>query len=363
VDGIPGQNFVAGDERGNIGWTIAGILPQRLGAPAAATFPLAGAGAPTWNALLPPAQYPRVVNPPSGQLSTANNRQLMGEGARLIGDGGFDLGARNHQLRDDLQALGPKTDVPAAFRVALDDRALFIAPWRERALRALDTGSLDGHPQRAEFRRLLASGWNGHASVDSVGYRLAHGYLWALEELLFGAADRAMKQVDRKAGMPMASTRWPAVVARLLDARPAAWLPRGYRDWHALELEAVDLAIARATHDGQPLAQATWGARNTAAIAHPISLAAPLLRPWLAAPPDQLPGDANMPRVAAPAFGQSERMTVSPGHEEQGIFNMPGGQSGHPLSPFFLAGHEDWVHARPQPLLPGPAKYTLTLVP
>jgi penicillin amidase len=107
----------------------------------------------------------------------------------------------------------------------------------------------------------------------------------------------------------------------------------------------------------------TWGARNTANIAHPISMAVPFLKRWLAAPADELPGDSNMPRVASPNFGQSERMTVSPGHEEQGLYNMPGGQSGHPLSPFFLAGHEDWVHAKPRPLLPGAAKYTLVFTP
>jgi penicillin amidase len=363
TDGIPAQNFVAGDERGSIGWTIAGILPQRHTELGIATFPLASDAEPTWTGLLPPAQYPRLVNPADGQLSTANNRQLVGEGAQLIGDGGFDLGARNHQLRDGLRALGSKTDVAAAFRVALDDRALFIAPWRERALRALDAQALAGHPQRAEFRRLLETGWDGHASVRSVGYRLARSYMWEMEELLFGAADREMKKIDPRASVAMATTRWPVVAARLLDERPAAWVPRGFRDWHAVEMAAVDRVIERASAGGKRLADATWGERNTAEIAHPISMAAPFLKPWLAAPADQLPGDANMPRVASPRFGQSERMTVSPGHEEEGIYNMPGGQSGHPLSPFFLAGHEDWVHANPQPLLPGPAKYTLTLTP
>ncbi|HAT32352.1 MAG TPA: penicillin acylase family protein, partial [Janthinobacterium sp.] len=108
---------------------------------------------------------------------------------------------------------------------------------------------------------------------------------------------------------------------------------------------------------------ATWGARNTARIAHPLGAALPWLRPFLAAPADMLPGDSNMPRVAGPGFGQSERMTVSPGKEEQGVFNMPGGQSGHPLSPYFLAGHADWVRGRTVPLLPGPAQHTLTLTP
>jgi len=130
-----------------------------------------------------------------------------------------------------------------------------------------------------------------------------------------------------------------------------------------VELAAVDKAIARLAEDGQPLAQATWGARNTVSIAHPITRGVPFLKAWLAAPPDQLAGDSNMPRVASPRFGQSERLTVSPGREEQGLYNMPGGQSGHPLSPFFLAGHEEWVKVKPEPLLPGKTKYTLTLVP
>jgi penicillin G amidase len=363
TDGIPAQNFVAGDERGNIGWTIAGILPQRHTRLATTTFPLVSTAEPTWTNLLPPARYPRLVNPAEGQLSTANNRQLVGEDAQLIGDGGFDLGARNHQLRDGLRALGNKADVGAAFRVALDDRALFIGPWRDRALRALDAAALAGHPQRAEFRRLLETGWDGHASVNAVGYRLARDYMWAMQELLFGAADREMKKRDPRASVAMATTRWPVVAARLLDERPAAWVPHGHRDWREVELAAVDRVIARASEDGKPMASATWGARNTVDIAHPISMAAPFLKPWLAVPAEQLPGDSNMPRVASPRFGQSERMTLSPGHEEEGIFNMPGGQSGHPLSPFFLAGHEDWVQARAQPLLPGTVKYRLVLVP
>jgi len=153
------------------------------------------------------------------------------------------------------------------------------------------------------------------------------------------------------------------VVARLLDARPAGWLPRGYADWRTVELAAVDRVIAELTENGQALADATWGARNTAEIAHPISLAVPALKPLLAASADRLPGDANMPRVAGPKFGQSERMTVSPGREEEGLYNMPGGQSGHPLSPFFLAGHREWVKGEPVPFLPGKAEYTLRFVP
>jgi penicillin G amidase len=42
---------------------------------------------------------------------------------------------------------------------------------------------------------------------------------------------------------------------------------------------------------------------------------------------------------------------------------MPGGASGHPLSPYFLAGHAAWLKGEPTPFLPGPTVHTLTFVP
>jgi penicillin amidase len=62
-------------------------------------------------------------------------------------------------------------------------------------------------------------------------------------------------------------------------------------------------------------------------------------------------------------FGASERLAVSPGHEAQGYFHMPGGQSGHPLSAFYRAGHDAWATGQALPFLPGAAEHRLTLVP
>jgi penicillin amidase len=357
--GIPAQNIVVGDSSGNIGWTIAGPLPRRARTDGDASFPLA-AGAGGWQGLLAPKDYPVQRNPASGQLVTANNRLLLGAGAELLGDGGFDLGARARQARDSLAALGQRTNEQGVYSVSLDDRAIFMTQWRDRALAVLDEQAVAGQPQRAELAKLLKTGWTGHASVDSTGYRAARSFMWSLYELLYGGANVELARFEGESNAAAATRRWPVVVASLLDEQPAGWLPKQYPDWKALQLAAVDRTIANLGRDGKPLAGRSWGERNTAAIAHPIAGAAPALRQWLSVPADQLPGDSNMPRVAGPTFGQSERMTVTPGKEEQGLFNMPGGQSGHPLSPFFLAGHEDWVAGRAGPLLPGPARHVLT---
>jgi penicillin amidase len=84
---------------------------------------------------------------------------------------------------------------------------------------------------------------------------------------------------------------------------------------------------------------------------------------WLDLPADRLPGDSNMPRFQSPGAGASERMVVSPGREAEGLFEMPGGQSGHPLSPHYGDGHAAWVKGEPTPFLPGPAVHVLTLTP
>jgi penicillin amidase len=76
-----------------------------------------------------------------------------------------------------------------------------------------------------------------------------------------------------------------------------------------------------------------------------------------------LPGDHHLPRVQDVAFGASQRFAVIPGAEAAGYFHMPTGQSGHPLSPHYRSGHQDWAQGRATPFLPGETRHRLRLVP
>ena len=58
------------------------------------------------------------------------------------------------------------------------------------------------------------------------------------------------------------------------------------------------------------------------------------------------------PTSAHPSASASRRDTSSDGYS-----HMPGGESGHPLSPFYRAGFDAWAQGRPTPLLPGPATH------
>jgi penicillin amidase len=70
-----------------------------------------------------------------------------------------------------------------------------------------------------------------------------------------------------------------------------------------------------------------------------------------------------MPRVVTENNSASERLVVAPGHEANAIFHMPTSQSGHPMSPYYMVGHEAWVKGEATPLLPGEALYSLYLQP
>jgi penicillin amidase len=355
--GIPTQNLVVADADGHIGWTLAGPLPRRAGP--SGGLPVPSREYRSWSGYLAPEEYPAMLDPQLGRLWTANSRLLSGPDQDKIGGRDADMGARASQIRDDLLAH-ENFDERALLEVQLDDRALWTEFWRRLLLETLDEGAMAGHAQRAEFRRLVAQ-WNGRAQADAVGYTLVRSFYWSIYEAWFGGLDTELRHTYPMAGYGVASRRVEPVMEALAANR--AWVPPGTADWRTFLLNRVDAVIEGATESGGPLQAAKWGVINRAAIAHPLARFLPWFEGWLAVPADPLPGDVHMPRVQTPEFGASERIVVAPGHEETGIFHMPGGQSGHPLSSFFLAGHEAWVRGEPTPFLPGPAVHHLVLQP
>jgi penicillin amidase len=163
---------------------------------------------------------------------------------------------------------------------------------------------------------------------------------------------------------PLLSNQFEAVLWPLLRERPQHLLPGRYETWDDLLMDAVrsNLEWFDENYEG-PLADRSWGEVNTASIRHPLSRSLPILSEWLDMPEVPLNGDVDLPKAQAPAFGASQRFSVSPGDEQNGLMQMPTGQSGHPLSPFYREGHDDWVNGRPNPFLPGEPRHTLLLRP
>ena len=356
--GMPPQNFVVGDAEGNIGWTLTGnALPLRAGFDPAlpADWSRPGTG---WTGFALPEEFPRIENPPSGRLWTANNRTTSGRWLALLGDGGYDNGARAKQIRDDLLARDRFTPADA-LAVQLDDRALFLARW-QRLLQG--TLSRANDPGLAELGRLTGS-WSGRANAGSVDYRLVRAFRVNVRDAVLAPFVSLVRKRFGDFRLPP-SIDGEAAVWALLGARPMHLLAPAFPDWDALLRASARKVVDDLGTQPGGLAARSWGERNTTAIRHPLSRSLPgLLRGALDMPAERLPGDGNMPRVQGPAFGASERFEIMPGHEERSCLHMPGGQSDHPLSPYHGAGHEDWARGRRAPLLPGPAEHRLRLTP
>lgn len=355
--GIPAQNLLIADAAGRIAWRLTAQMPERLGT-CDATAPLVVDTPCRWARWLPPTENPSVVDPPDGRLWTANARVVDGDALALVGDAGYANGARARQIRDGLRAKD-RFDERALLAIQLDDRALFLARWKDLLLAE---GARGRDPALAALAGASAD-WNGRAAPESAGYRIVRTWrLAVLERIrdgLLAPAQAALGDAFVVPDLPqLESVAWP-----LLQQRPAHLLPRRFDSWDALLTDAAADARAQLAAAG-PLAERRWGEANAARICHPLAGALPeLVHGLFCMPADPLPGDGNMPRVQTPSFGASERMVVAPGHEADGIVHMPGGQSGHPLSPFWGAGHDAWVRGEPTPFLPGPTRHRILLRP
>lgn len=359
TSGIPHQNVLIVDNAGNLAWTIMGRIPVY---PAGmhttrGTFTEPGALPTAW---LAPEKYPLIKNPPDGRLWTANNRQLGGDGGNIIGDGGFDLGARAGQIRDRLREQ-KSFDEKKLYAIQLDNESRFLKRWSELALA---TAAAKPNEKTTALAKELKA-WNRRADIDQTGHRIARAFRQQVLDKLWkswlAAAQSGRSGVNTAGGGPNGRFEYAAWSA--LTERVEHLLPQPFTSWDdflAAQLASVHDDLIK--QEGS-LAAATWGKRNTTNFRHPFSRAMPFLSGWLNMPKTPQAGDNHMPMVAAPTFGASERMVVSPGHEDQGIFVMPGGQSGHPLSPFYGAGHSDWLAGKPGSLLAGETAHTLRFAP
>ena len=396
--GIPHNNIIAADQSGHIGWTIGGQIPVRsplLGLTGTEKGAFTSNGEGLKNLPIPSTRLtgdvwqgfmatldmaaPLVLDPPNMRLYTANSRVVNKAAEAFVGNGGYALGARASRIRDLLNARNTYFRESDMLTMQLDDQTPLLEPWWQQL-----SAQVQNQPRYAGVANLLG-GWNRRAATDSVSYRIVRTFRAEVLAEYLNAFAAPMRAAD-----PTFTLNFPShaevMVAPILRAQAPHLLPKPYKSYAEFELACLDRAlakmlgklsaeqIARAPYANALLTDAeisleslenhTWGEQNTAKIQHPLSKAIPVLGWFLDMPSDELPGDTgHVVRAQGPAFGASERLSVSPGHEEQGILQMSGGQSGHPLSPFYGAGHSAWVNGEPTPLLPGAVAHQLTLVP
>jgi penicillin amidase len=353
--GTPGQNFVVADATGRIGWTIYGSIARRVGFDGRRPVSWAD-GTNGWSGWLVRDEYPRVMDPESGRIWTANARVVDGDMLARLGDGNYEVGSRARIIRERL-ARQDRFTVADLLSIQLDASAGFLARWRTLLLEALKT--VTDQP-RIRLREIVERDWDGQASPGSAGYRLTRMFREEVSDAVIAFVLVECAEADPTFDYRTVRRR-EGPIWKLVSERPLHLLDPRYASWEELILDAALEVVARAIREGG--LEEPWSRWNVTTYRHPLSTGLPLVGRWLDMPRQSLPGDLYTPNMHWNASASSERMIVSPGRESEGVMHMPTGQSGHPLSPFYANSHPAWVNGEATPFLPGPTVYTLTLTP
>lgn len=362
--GLPPQNCVVADAEGNIGWTIAGRIPKRINIDyrLPITWEIADV---SWNGWLEPEEYPRIVNPENGAIWTANSKVVVGSELNKIGWGAYDLGARGAQIRDNLLSLDGANEFDS-LAVAYDYRGVFYQRWAEH----LTQLTANTNQATLDDVHRYVSQWDGLAAHDSIAFSVVFDFRNAMINEIYQRVGEVLIEHHETTLTPRDFTRVSRgedPVWLLLQEQPEHWLPSQYTSWREFQ-QAVLLRVVNrwVSEDGTLGEQAQWHRSNDATIDHPLAVALPdginqLLRGLIHMEDIPLNGSSNMPLVQHGKLGASEHLIVSPGREDQALFNMPGGQSGNPFSPYYSDGHEAWATGVGLPFLPQATEHRFTI--
>ena len=342
----PQQNMVYADVDGNIGFVAAGRVPVRK----AANDLKGQAPAPGWLAkydwegYLPFEQLPRIANPESGVVVTANQR-ITPPGYVPFLTSEWQPPYRADRIRRLLDAV-PKQTVQSTARIQAD----VVSP----AMREILPKLLATRPRSEEARRALAllAKWDGSMTSERPEPLIAWGWWRELARALYadelGIAFRP-NWLSRAVFISRVLSGDPAY-ARWCDdvSTPAV---ENCEEVLALSLESALADLKR--RYGADVSAWRWGAAHVARSEHrPFGRHPQLSKLFDIRVPS--PGDAYTVNVGRNNFfdeaepfanrhAASLRAIYDLADPENSLFIHSGGQSGNLLSPHYDAFAEAWA--------------------
>ncbi|CAN5451171.1 penicillin acylase family protein [soil metagenome] len=349
--GGPAQNMVYADDQGHIGYHALGRIPLRgsiVSPSSLAPIPVSGLDpSRQWNGYIPFDQLPQVFDPPGGIIATAN--------ARITPDSypfpvtlNWAAPYRNERI---WKVLGASQNLTPADMLKLQtdvysDLDHVVA---QRLAYAIDHANphTSANPKRLHQAADLLRNLNG--SVDSASpapniVDAARAVLWPMLLTPRIGADAAQLYTWGEKSF---------AEEQIILHTPDRWLPSKEMKWDDLLASAVDkgLAAANAPND---LSKWAYGKSHPIDIEHPLFSISPLLDSILGTPTGTGPlpqsGGSTTVKQVGRSFGPSERLTVDFSNLDQSTLNIVLGQSGNPLSPWFMDQFNAWYHGTTQAL-------------
>lgn len=352
--GGPPQNVVYADTAGHIGYQAVGKLPLRPNGLCA--VPITDFNH-EWNGYIPFAQMPSSYDPPGGILATAN--------ARITPDGftppitlNWAAPYRNERV---WKVLASKPKLSAADMLALqnDIQSELDQELAQRFAYAIDHAK--NPSKRLRQAADILRSWDGAVTIASAAPAITDAARTALWPIL----------LQPRLGDEWKIYSWGEsayVEEQLITHEPARWLPHGYDNWNELLAAAVARGI-RTAHAPLNLKDWHYGDAHPVDVEHPLYGQVPWLRKFTGTGVLPQSGDGTTVKQVGRSFGPSERLTVDLSNLDHSTLNLVIGQSGDPVSPYYMDQWPYWYSGTTFSLpfsaaaVQGAAIHTLMLIP
>jgi len=315
--GAPGQNVVYADVDGHIGYQATGFVPIRASGDGSVPVP-GDTDAYEWSGFIPYDEMPRLFDPPSGIIATANGR-ISADGYPHPISIEWDSPYRTERIYKLLSKPKKYTsaDMLEIQTDVVSDLDRFCA---QRFVYAID------HTPKASARAKSAAdimrGWDGNLAIDSAAPTIAFYSRDKLNELLLRP-----KLGDNW----RAYTRWfmtPVWLENVISRQSPQWLPSNYANYDELLTAAVEARVSDSQVPSS-LDRWKWGHVHKIDLKHPFWSNFPILKRAAGPGPHPLSGDSLTVKAAGARFGPSERYTADPSNWDNTTLNLPNGQSGN----------------------------------
>jgi len=344
----PLQNTVYADTQGNIAYSLPGRIPLR--AQGDGSIPSPGwTGTHEWLGYIPFEELPHLFNPPQGYIVTANNR-VIGPEYKYFLSRDYVYGDRAQRITELITAR-EKVDIPYIQRMHFDQ----LSPTARTLARYV--GQLkDVDPELIEMVELMRS-WDGTLAADSPAAALHEVLIRQVLSLIVdGKIGKFAPNYRGKSPITglWGSHSWERLVKQLEEA-DSGWFDLGSgENRDDILKQALHQAIGFLKNELDPSPRAwAWGKLHKLTFSHVLAKQ-PILARTLNRGPYSLGGDGttiwattsnDYDLTNASVIGPPFRFIADLGDLDHTLGLLVPGQSGHPGSPHYDDGIQDWFKA------------------
>lgn len=346
--GIPCQNFVYADHKGNIGYRLGGRVPVRS-YPNGLIPRSAWSTQNIWENWIPFDEMPAVLNPDSGFIVTANNR--------IAKDYPYYLSElweppyRALRIRQLIRNAGG-FDAEKMGKIQMDNLSLL-----SRELNPILVAELKKNPlqsQQAQDVLLLLSNWKGEMVAEKIAPTVFETTQYFLIKNIF--FDEMGKDLFRVfTDLPNFYLR---VFVQVLIKKNSPW----FDDISTPQIESRQEIVAKSFRQaleflnhriGSDTEDWAWGNLHHLELTHALGKVA-LTKLIFNKGPYPLPGNGTTVNVASYRYNNPFKVVAGPSMRfivdwsVPGMYwsVLPGGNSGNFLSPFYSNQIQNWLNGR-----------------